>query len=119
SERHLAYGCGTQREGQVDGVQDQARGPGRADGEVVLAGVDRTRLENQVRTVQRRAAQLGLTDLGGGTDAGQVLRLQSRLRRPGTDVAKVKAPARDQGQRQACSQDLPAAFAEGTVDFQE
>src|SRR5262249_10938595 len=77
-------GAAAQR--QIQRVQDQSRGAGRADGEVILAGRDPSWLENEVAAATRCAQRLGVADGGGREYAHQVLRLQPRARTPGADV---------------------------------
>src|SRR5205807_505347 len=62
---------------------------------------------------------LRLSDGGGRLHAHQVLWLQTGPGPPGPDVFQMKSLAGDQGQSQAGAQDLPAAFAEGTVEFKK
>src|SRR5262245_13647703 len=78
-----------------------------------------TRLEDEVGAAEGRALDLRVADRRGGEHAAQVLRLQAGLRSPAADVAEVKRLAGEQRQRQAGAEDLPAALAEGAVQFQE
>src|SRR5581483_5972258 len=102
---------------QIHRVQHQTRGSGSTYGEVIVAGGDRSRLEHQVRTPLAGPLEGGLADGSGGTYARQVLRLQARPAAPGTNVPQVKRLARDERQRQAGAQNLPAAFADRAVQF--
>src|SRR5262249_41945789 len=98
-------------ERQVDGVQDQASGPGGADGEVVVAGANEAGLEGQFARADHVTIHLRGANRGGGADAGQVLRSRARLVPAGADVDQAERPAGDERQGQAGAQDLAAAFA--------
>ena len=48
-----------------------------------------------------------------------MLRLETGLGPTSADVREVEPTTRQQRQRQAGPQDLPAAFTEGTIEFEE
>src|SRR5262249_18827922 len=87
-QRQLTGSAAAQGEGKIERVQHQPGSAGGADIEAVIARGHRTRLEGQVAAAARRAAELGLANLGGGLHAHQVLRVQPRLGTAGADVVE-------------------------------
>src|SRR5262249_49051541 len=118
-ESQFAGSISSQGERQIDGVENQAGGACCTNRESVLPRPYFSRLENQVAAAQACAAPVRLADGCGGPDAHQVLRLQARLGPARPDVPQMKWPAREQRQRQARAQNLPAAFAERTIQLDQ
>ena len=111
-----AAGAAGQCQGQIDGMQDQAGGAGGSDGERVIAALNLSRQEVQRTASQAGAAQARPPNPGRGVHAHDMLGLHAGPGAAGPDVAQAERFARDQRQCQAGAENLPAPFAQRTVN---
>ena len=116
-ERQFTGHSSAQGQRQIQSVQHQASRPRGADIEAIRP-LAQPRFEDEVRAAERGAAELALADRGGGADAHQMLGLQSRFGAPGAERCAVKRACGQQRQGETRWQDLSAALAERTIQFQ-
>ena len=87
--------CG-QHEGGQNGLQDQRRTAGRADGKAVFAGAAALGAKDEFGRADRGSVRDGIPDFDRGLDRSEVLAQQSRLFAPGANVVDAKGASGDQ-----------------------
>jgi hypothetical protein len=108
-----------QSQRQVDRLQHEAGGTGRADRKPIVPGADLSRMKFQGSARHLCAVHLGAADLGRSRYAAQMLRPQARLVPLGADVFNAQCPSGQQRQGQAAAQYLPSPFADRAVQLDE
>lgn len=106
-------------ERETDRVQHQTRGTGGADVEAIRSRLDGAGMELKIAATQRCATQLSVANGRRRLDAHQVLGMQSRFGPVGANADQSERFASQQRQCETGPQDLPTAFAERSVDFNE
>ena len=99
------------------GLGDERDAPRRTHDKAIISAVNRSRLKRQFPRIQFSSADVSAGDFRCRFYAGEMLPHQSRFPSLCTDVDEVDSLTGDCRQGQTGPQDLPAAFAECTINL--